>query len=474
MIREMREKLKLRRDPYRPSLHLTPAQGWINDPNGFIYFGGQYHVFAQYYDAKPEWGPMMWLHCASPDMMTFTRLPDALYPSEDYDYEKGCFSGSAIERDGKMYLMYTGTSHSDTQTQCLASSSDGIHFEKYAFNPVIDGGDLPAGYSPKDFRDPCVFEREGSYYVLLVSRRDDVHYSILMYRSSDLVDWTFVGVTLECEAVGCDLLECPNLAHIDGKDVLLVSGKCATVEYPNSQNCIWGLIGHLDLETGHFEVESKRRLDLGFDSYATQMVKTPDGRTLMVAWMSAWGSTYPTQKYGWCGQFSLPREVSIRDGQLVLNPARELFTHECQLADSVTDLKEAKKLLAAHGGHFLDVTLTVDIAAEGASINLGNGADRLVLKLEKDHLVIDRSHSGIEIQTVTRKDDFIRYIPLAAGQSQIKLRVIADASLVEIFADDGRADACVRIYPHKVDYNIELEGFNHEQIELDRLAVLKA
>lgn len=116
---------------YRNKFHLMAPIGWMNDPNGFVYYQEEYHLFYQYYPYDSIWGPMHWGHAKSKDLIHWEHLPVALAPGESYDKE-GCFSGSAIEKDGKLYLIYTGHNVVEgqvRQVQCLAVSEDGIHFE---------------------------------------------------------------------------------------------------------------------------------------------------------------------------------------------------------------------------------------------------------------------------------------------------------------------------------------------------------
>ena len=87
-----------------PRFHIAPRVGWCNDPNGFAYFGGQYHFFYQYYPYEPKWGPMHWAHATSKDLVHWQRQPVALFPDHPYDAD-GCFTGSGIEKDGKLYLL---------------------------------------------------------------------------------------------------------------------------------------------------------------------------------------------------------------------------------------------------------------------------------------------------------------------------------------------------------------------------------
>ncbi len=458
-------------DPYRPTLHFAPARGWINDPNGFIRYGGRYHAFAQHNPHAPVWGPMHWLHLTSDDMITFRSHGVALVPEAPYEIEYGCFSGSAIERDGRMYLMYTGVSDG-LQQQCLASSDDGMRFVKDVRNPVINAAQLPDEYDPADFRDPCVFEKEGMYYCLVAARRRAGGSSVLLYRSPDLESWTFVSSLLESSAIRADMFECPNFCTVDGRDVLLVSGQIVEDPKRCNRDKTMAFVGRLELPAGRFHVDFSQKLDWGFDSYATQTVSTPDGRRLLMYWMSAWNSDYPTQRDGWNGQFTLPREMSIADEHLRMVPARELDYYLGANLGGYRRLSQVRKSLGKSRGSFLDFTVTLDGGALGGKLAIGHGADRLELTLQSDHLTIDRSHTHNPIATPYGLEDQIRDLPLTPGDKHV-VRVIVDASLIEIFVDGGAADACVRFYPSKVDYSVKIDGFSEGQITLDELRVLR-
>lgn len=136
----------------RPAFHLSPRTGWMNDPNGFSYYKGEYHLFYQYHPYDSFWGPMHWGHAVSRDLLHWDYLPAALAPDTVYDRD-GCFSGSSVELpDGRQLLMYTGVvkqqrpggGSKEIQTQCIAVG-DGRDYEKYAANPVLTEKDLPMG-----------------------------------------------------------------------------------------------------------------------------------------------------------------------------------------------------------------------------------------------------------------------------------------------------------------------------------------
>ena len=128
---------KMIKQEERPDFHLSVRTGWMNDPNGFSYYNGQYHLFYQYNPYAPRWDSMHWGHAVTKDFLHWDYLPAALAPDEAYDRD-GCFSGSALTLpDGRQLLMYTGVlrerkengEHCDTQTQCLAVG-DGVDYEK--------------------------------------------------------------------------------------------------------------------------------------------------------------------------------------------------------------------------------------------------------------------------------------------------------------------------------------------------------
>ena len=173
----------------RFQFHFEPRNGWMNDPNGLIYFQGKYHVFFQYYPHAPRWGPMHWGHAVSDDLIHWEELPIALFPNMEYENDGGCFSGSAIVKDGRLYLFYTSVSRELGQTQSVAYSDDGLYFTKYSGNPVIL--ENPLGF--RDFCDPKVTYMDDTYY-MVVGSGDEYSGKVLLFNSNDLFHWAYVGV----------------------------------------------------------------------------------------------------------------------------------------------------------------------------------------------------------------------------------------------------------------------------------------
>ena len=207
-----------------PKFHVTGGIGWINDPNGFAPYKGEYHLFFQYYPYDTKWGPMHWGHVKTKDFIRWERLPAALAPDMDYDRD-GCFSGGAIELpDGRHLLMYTGVRNirrrngmiEAFQTQCLAIG-DGVDYEKVEGNPVIDGSMLPEGGSTQDFRDPKIWREGDTYNVVLGNRSPDGSGNILLYQSKDARHWEFVNILSACHNQYGRMWECPDFFHLTAR-----------------------------------------------------------------------------------------------------------------------------------------------------------------------------------------------------------------------------------------------------------------
>lgn len=233
--RFIRENKHLLKADYRLNYHLMSEFGWMNDPNGFVQYKDQYHLFYQHFPYESKWGPMHWGHAVSSDLIKWEYFPVALAPDQDYDTD-GCFSGSAIVKDDRLFLMYTGHIISGPdrdqdyyQIQNIAVSEDGVRFDKIDANPVIDQTQIPTGASQKDFRDPKVFLRDGYYYVVLGSNDTLGNGQILLYRTtqpveiSNLEQWTSVGIIAKSDGTFGDNWECPDLFQLGGHDVLMMS-----------------------------------------------------------------------------------------------------------------------------------------------------------------------------------------------------------------------------------------------------------
>ena len=307
----------------RFAYHFEPTVGWMNDPNGLCFFDGQYHAFFQHNPYAPKWDTMHWGHAVSRDLIHWTETDIALYPDMEYENKGGCFSGSAIEREGRLHLFYTGVSHRLGQAQAMAYSEDGLHFVKHEGNPVIPRAPFIAeGGVTKDFRDPKVIAAFGRYYMVCGTCRDGVG-QVLLYISEDLIEWQYLDVAYASDRFG-GTLECPDLFPLGDRWVLMFSAMKPTVA------ATVFVVG--DFDGKRFIPERETYSEYGRDFYAPQTLLAPDGRRIMIGWYYHWGKPLPEGNEV-AGALSIPRELSLIDGRVVNTPVREaahLLTGECE------------------------------------------------------------------------------------------------------------------------------------------------
>ena len=437
----------------RPAFHLTPWTGWMNDPNGFSWYQGQYHLFYQYNPYDTEWDSMHWGHAVSSDLLHWTYLPAALAPDESYD-SYGCFSGSAITLDdGRQLLMYTGVRKEggdrgkEFQTQCIAVG-DGLDYRKIGNNPVLDASDLPEGLSPYDFRDPKIWKAEdGCYYCLVGGRFMDKRGILLLYRSDDCFHWTFESVLAENDGQFGLMWECPDFFPLEGKHVLFVSPQDMLpegFEYHNGNGTVCQ-IGTFDKEKKKFFPEANQTIDYGIDFYAPQTLLTPDGRRVMIGWMQNWDTCKMTgyEEQSWFGQMSLPRELSVRNGRLYQQPIKEL--EACR--GRKTEYRDVRvdRPLKLEGIEGRTVELLIHIRPEDVQkvyhkfiIRFAQNEKYYSVLSFRPHeslLKIDRKFSGSRRAYIHQRRCQV------AGEKgyrgELDLRVILDRFSAEVFINDG-------------------------------------
>lgn len=442
----------------QPRYHVTGGVGWINDPNGFSLYKGEYHLFFQYYPYSTCWGPMHWGHVKTRDFVRWERLPCALAPDEAYDRD-GCFSGSAVELpDGRHLLLYTGVrkerdgdgTEREFQTQCVAFG-DGVDYEKYARNPVIGSDQLPAGGSARDFRDPKIWREGDVYYAVAGNRCPDGAGAVLLYESGDALTWRYDGVLAASGRRRGRMWECPDLFSLDGKDVLLVSPQEMAAEGLEfiDGNVTLCLVGRLERSPCRLLREHEQTIDYGLDFYAPQTVRTADGRRVMIAWMQYWDSVHwKPAELPFFGQMTLPRELHLRDGRLLQTPVRELAAYRGEKREYRGLSLTGETALPGIRGRCLDLTVTVRPAA-GA----GYRSFRLDAARDEEHAVsilyrpdagtvrVDRSRSGYPENVLN-----VREFAVRDRGGAIRLRVLLDRYSLELFVNDGEQAASFTVY----------------------------
>ena len=503
---------------YRPKYHASVPKGWSNDPNGTVFYKGKAHLFYQHYPHKAEWGTMHWGHFTTDDFVKWENEPVALVPDKDYEIICGCCSGSAIEKDGDLWLMYTAA-QPERQRQCIAISQDGgIHFSKSKDNPILTSEMLSPEVTETDCRDPRLFQKDGMYYFIAGARvltkeeldavlngkekpiktrggdiiipdslsgvaisspefisgmgyadlrspsagplqgeeviEKDGYGNLILARSKDLLHWEYVGHLLEQDTEGQipmereyftldGVYECPDYMELDGKEVVLTSPQNLPqmgAAYQNVHSGIY-LIGELSFENGRFRVDKIGELDHGFDFYAAQTFRMPDGRVIMVAWKEMWDRNFPTREEGWAGTYTLPRELRVEDGVLIQKPVREIEKYRRgKVTSGAVTISDGEFTVRGGSGTCAELQVTLELGtARKAGLKLFCGEEHETLVYYDKgagEIIFDRKKSGIPFSGSEKDVD--RRVCRIGVKDSVDLHVFLDISTIEVFIDGGR------------------------------------
>ena len=442
---------------YRLGYHVMAKSGWINDPNGFVYFKGYYHIFYQHYPYAAEWGPMHWGHARSKDLIHWETLPIALTPGSKEDKD-GCFSGTAIVKDDILYLVYTGHHYYEGddnpdhfwQNQNLAYSLDGVNFTKYKNNPII-------GKPPEDnthhFRDPKVWEHNSKYYQLLGSQANDGLGRAILYVSENLIELEYLGEIDHAQNKEKEgfMWECPDLFHLNGEDILLCSPQGISpqqTQFLNLHNTGY-FLGDLDYKKAKFNRTSNFiELDKGHDFYAAQTLLAPDGRRILIGWMAMWENEMPEQKDGWSGALTLPRELVLKGDQMYMKPIKELNSLRKDKSENKNfQLDEVYSL--SNVTEHSEIELDLSLENNGSYFNIyfkdKQNTSFLTLKYSNNNFIltgIDTSDQRYATSNLTEK---------------VEMRIFIDKSSIEIFINEGEVVFTERYYTEG-DPIVQIEG----------------
>lgn len=455
---------------WNPRLHLQPRNGWLNDPNGLCEFNGFYHAFYQYAPEWPQDELKHWGHCTSKDLLHWSDQGIALSPDINED-QNGVFSGSAwidhgASPDGEdlMRVFYTGNVVDTTideridegreANEIMVTSKDGVHFSEKKV--LLRNGDYPQTCT-LHVRDPKVWEQDGALHMLLGARERGVNDTpnidergdfgcVLVYDSNDSGEsWKLRTTIRPVDAKGNPhpfgyMWECPNLCRLGGYEFLAVCPQGLPSKTFRWHN-MWQA-GYFPLPQGEkiidataVNVDSFTEWDCGFDFYAPQIFEDGRGRTISIGWMGTFDASYTSAPEGMdrCHVMTLPREIYADEkGTLHQVPIREL--------------KERRKAALPLQN---DTTLELDeLLADIELTDIRTTAGRLMLN---EVLAISFEHGTFGIHfadtaagkeaAAGRSERFIRLETLR------NIRIVVDASCVEVYANDGMEVFSTRWFP---------------------------
>ncbi|MCG7585184.1 glycoside hydrolase family 32 protein [Photobacterium sp. OFAV2-7] len=432
---------------HRPSWHIAPPQGLLNDPNGFIYHQGEYHLFYQLYPFACDHKDKYWAHVTSTDLLNWTTQRIALCPSDWFD-SHGVFSGHAVSNGDELMLFYTGNVRIGEQrdritTQCLATSSDGLHFIKHG--PVIDA--LPPSVTPH-CRDPKIIRHNDHWLMLLGAQHqtadNQLQGRLAIYRSDDLYHWSYKGLYGDELGQFGYMWECPDLFELDSQLLGIICPQ--GIESSSEHHQIPHHNGYFKAslnQNSALTFDGFTTLDFGFDFYAPQTAETPDGRRILIGWMGLPDETdQPSNQDGWLHQLTCLRELSWEKGKIFQRPARELQAlRGMQHRHTFTTESACQTLLLDTKSYELRTTMTWPETGQSTLRLMDNGDQYCDIILDSDNqrILLDRSH------TLSTDGEQIREITWNTGED-VELQVLADHSSLEIFINNGEYAMTARVF----------------------------
>ena len=406
------------------SLHLKAPNNWINDPNGFIYYQGNYHLFYQYFPYGPRWGTMHWGHAISKDLVNWEHQGIALFPTIKED-QNGCFSGSAVENDGKLYIYYTGVHFLEANPkdvhvplndkydacQMMITSEDGFTFDNFKGKKVAvpqifdeEKGD------PFNTRDPKVWRGKDAWYMILGSTSKEEGGRVLFYKSENLKDWTYVNQASKENKMGW-MWECPDYFKTEGGEVLIISAMNIVEDGKVEPNHTICMNVEFDEETCNMKLsDTYRFMDYGLDLYAPQSTLDKEGRRTLIAW-----ARMPEPVEGsWSGMFCMPRLVEVKDGHIYFRLHPDVKNKFQRRIISAGEADEA--------GYHISVTMK-----DGDYLDIGG----YQVSRKGDKICSDKSK-------VFKNDrDYRLTFETPAVKDGNHVDIYVDSNLIEVYVNDG-------------------------------------
>ncbi len=444
-----RMRIRARKDGNRLKYHLMPPAGWLNDPNGLCQFQGVYHIYFQYTPFLAGWGLKIWGHYTTRDWVRFREEEPFLFPDCAWDRD-GAYSGCAFVKDDEIHYFYTGNvklvdkqydyvKEGREQNTIHVKSRDGM-----AAGPkelVLSHADYPQDMT-KHIRDPKVFSKGDSCYMLLGARDEKDEGCALLFCSKDLEHWSYVQRIAPQERFGY-MWECPDLFTLGGKTFLLACPQGVPKKehcYQNVYQC--GCFAAEQDQNGTYKLGEFKELDKGFDFYAAQTFEDERGRRILLAWMGMPDAEYDndaTACEGWIHALAMPRVLTVQDGRLLQNPLEEM-----------AQLRKSKRhtTLRAFGSQE-----TEDCCFE-LHLEFFGQVDAMTLWLREDVMLVYKS--GV-LALCLGKSGCGRGKRTARIEELRSFTVFSDTSSVEVFINGGEEAMATRVYSESLQQKVWFE-----------------
>lgn len=452
------------KNEYRPRVHFTPSENWMNDPNGMVYVNGSYHLFYQYYPLDTVWGPMHWGHAVSEDLLHWTHKPIALYPDElGYIFSGSCVfdkdnvSGFGTKDNPPLIAIFTSHNPENNQEQqSIAYSLDYEHFEKYDENPVISNTEK------KDFRDPKIFWNPVKECWSLALAAG---HTIEFYQSKNLKEWSKTGEFITGEHGFGGICECPDCFPLETgegtKWVLIIS--MILPKEKIGQNAMQGeywmehvtqyYVGEFDGNTFINTMQSKEPLllDFGPDNYAGVTFQNLNEK-IMIGWAENWAYANKTPSKEFRGKMTLARRMSLintGDGYRLRFQPIGLEKYQIE----TNEIKKQYKLQEQCFG------LHIDYESHGKITLCNKKGEELYVQVTDTEIILDRSNAGVnDFEEHFGQPAFGRFVAKRTTSGPSHMEIIFDHALIEVFGEDGLIPISASVYPTEPYEQILLEG----------------
>ncbi|MCU0467496.1 MAG: glycoside hydrolase family 32 protein [Arcicella sp.] len=454
---------------WRPAYHFSPPKNWTNDPNGLLYFQGEYHLFYQHNPYENKWGHMSWGHAVSKNLVDWEHLPLAIPEDSVWIFsgstviDKQNSSGFQTGTEPCMVALYTADYHDGKkEAQYLAYSNDrGRTWIKYAGNPVID-------LQMKDFRDPhVIWHGPSQQWVMSVVFPKE--YKVVFFTSKNLKNWTRSGEFGNQGEVR-KIWECPALIELPISDnplktkwLLFISTNGVIEKFEGMQY----FVGDFDGSTfkNDNSPETKLYIDFGKDFYAAiPYTDAPDSQKIILGWMSNWQYAGDLPTFPWKGQMSIPRTISLKqtlEGLRLfqepihtLKPKKDFLTFEKENFVLSKEKQLDGMKLFAKNSYMVEVEFNAK-SAHNFGVKVAQLKDKKNPKvtlqetivgynLTTQQLYIDRTKSGKMF-----KENFasVEKVKLPLKNKTLKMKILVDKSSVEVFGNDGEVAITSLIFP---------------------------
>lgn len=415
---------------WKQKLHLEPTKGWLNDPNGLVYYQGNYHIFHQYsYEA--EGGKKYWYQYTSKDLINYKDRGVFLSPDTEYD-KSGVYSGSANIENGELAFYYTGNvkykgnydyvhNGRGHNTIKLTTEDMTTFSEKQCLLTTADYPNMS-----NHVRDPKIYEKNDVSYLVLGARDSKDNGCLMLYKNMQHYKTIYANKNLGY------MWECPDYFNLDGEEIFIFSPQGIANMYPTYKNVYQ--VGYSVIKEGIEKLEKINNftlLDYGHDFYAPQTFIDENGARTMFVWMYVPDSAYtnPTTRFGYQNCLSAPRTLSVKNNKLLQKFHKSVYN---LLAEKITEKHFEESSWYFSSKEKRDFSIKID------TLEISYANNELLINIEKCGYGRDNRTINEEINNV---------------------EILFDSSSFEILANDGEFSFSSRYYPK--NHNVTIDANNY-------------